>query len=63
MSSSEVHASYEAAREVYANAVDIYLATQGRDMNAKAAAADALEAAYKAFLAAIAELPKSRSEP
>jgi hypothetical protein len=63
MSSSEVYASYETAREAYENAVDIYLATQGRDMDAKAAAADVLAAAYKAFLAAIAALPKSRSEP
>jgi hypothetical protein len=62
MSSSEVYASYETAREAYQNAVDIYLATQGRDMDAKAAAADDLAVAYKAFQAAIAALPKSRSE-
>jgi hypothetical protein len=51
MSSSEVYASYEAAREAYKNAVDIYLATH---------AADDLDVTYKAFQAAIAALPKSR---
>jgi hypothetical protein len=56
MSSSEVYASYETAREAYENAVDIYLSTQGRDMNAKAAAAGALEVAYKSLLATIAAL-------
>jgi hypothetical protein len=68
MSSSEVYASYETAREAsyesdrareaYENAVDIYLSTALGDAETDAAAADVLEAADKAFLADITDLAR-----